>query len=70
NCLSVHPSTVLATDMVKQLFRELIEDHDQALFEGIDTRDQLQPCRPGRLEAPSHQPHTPCAWCLDPASDA
>ncbi|MEU0437783.1 hypothetical protein ABZ153_40610 [Streptomyces sp. NPDC006290] len=23
--------------MVKQLLRELIEDHDQALFEGIDT---------------------------------
>jgi hypothetical protein len=37
NRLSLHPPAVLATDMVKQLLRELIEDHDQALFEGIGT---------------------------------
>jgi hypothetical protein len=40
-CLTVHPPNVLPTGMVKQLLHELIQDHDQALFEGIDT-----PARP------------------------
>ncbi|MFE4960241.1 hypothetical protein ACFRCW_41390, partial [Streptomyces sp. NPDC056653] len=37
DCLSIHPPTVLATDMVKQLLRELIKDHDQALSTCNDT---------------------------------